>query len=47
LFLISSRFFSFHGKPLVAPGHDILLGLIPPSRMDQVEALINLVVRLS
>jgi hypothetical protein len=39
--------FSHHGKYLVPPGHDILLWLMSPFRMDQVEALINLVVKLS
>jgi hypothetical protein len=32
-------------QTLVAPGHDILLGLMSPFLMDQVEALIILVVK--
>jgi hypothetical protein len=39
--------FLFHGKYLVPPGHDILLGLMSPFLMDQVEILIILVVKLS
>jgi hypothetical protein len=39
--------FPFHGKHLVAPSDDILLQLMSPFHMDQVEALINLVVKLS
>jgi hypothetical protein len=39
--------FPFHGKYLVPPSHDILLKLMSPFRMDQVDALINLVVKLS
>jgi hypothetical protein len=39
--------FSLHGKYLVPPGHDILLVLMSPFLIDQVEALINLVVKLS
>jgi hypothetical protein len=34
------------GKHLVPPGHDILLGLLSPFLMDQVEALIIYVVKL-
>jgi fatty-acid desaturase len=39
--------FLFYGKYLVPRGHDILLGLMSPFYMDQVAALINLVVKLS
>jgi hypothetical protein len=39
--------FSLPWETLVDPGDDILLGLMPPFRMNQVEALINLVVKLS
>jgi fatty-acid desaturase len=39
--------FPFHGKYLVPPSYDILLQLMSPFHMDQVEALINLVVKLS
>jgi hypothetical protein len=38
---------SLSWQPLVAPGHDILLGLISPFHMDQVETLIILVVKSS
>jgi hypothetical protein len=34
-------------KALVAPGHDILLGLMPLFLMDKVDALIILVVKSS
>jgi hypothetical protein len=36
---------SLSWQTLVAPGHDILLGLMSPFLMDQVEALIILVVK--
>jgi hypothetical protein len=39
--------FSLHGKHLVPPSHDIFLGLMSPFLMDQVGALIILVVKLS
>jgi hypothetical protein len=39
--------FSLHGKHLVPPGHDIFLGLMSPFLVDQVGALIILVVKLS
>jgi hypothetical protein len=38
---------SLSWQTLVAPGHDILLGLMSPFLMDQVEALIILVVKSS
>jgi hypothetical protein len=34
-------------QALVAPGHDILLGLIPLFLVDKVDALIILAVKLS
>jgi hypothetical protein len=36
-----------HGKHLVPLGHVILLGLMSPFLMDQVEGLIILVMKLS
>jgi hypothetical protein len=39
--------FSLSWQNLVAPGHDILLGLMFPFLMDQVDALIILVVKSS